>query len=260
MVILKLVTTVALTFHKKRKLKEKKWKEHPFLNEKGIELIKRFNPARTSLGMGRYAPYKDYGEDLWRIGYGSKKLGKSYLRPDDIATEEEIDLQLEEDLKIFSDLVSQYVFVPLNKNRKAAILSFAFSIGISSLKTCRLLELINKSASKNKLIKEWSPYINRLWCSGGDLMVSQRRTELDTYLAPDKTIPTFVPHRCYSKKCLLNLPETYTGAPNQLKAIEYLEKNLSQWDPSGEALRQFFRYWSEKPRSLGSPKRQQDLD
>ena len=100
-----------MTSHKKRKVKEKKWKKHPFLNEKGIELIKRFNPARTNLGMGRYAPYKDYGEDLWRIGYGSKKLGKSYLRSDDIATEEEIDVQLEEDLKVFSDLVSQYVFV-----------------------------------------------------------------------------------------------------------------------------------------------------
>ena len=92
------------------------------------------------------------------------------------------------------------------------------------LKTCRLLELINTHATKTAIIREWSPFINRLWCSGGDLMVAQRRTELDMYLAPDKTIPTFVPHRCHSKRCLLNLPETYTGAPNQLKAIEYLEK------------------------------------
>ena len=164
------------------------------------------------------------------------------------------------DLKIFSDLVSQYVFVPLNRNRKAAILSFSYSIGISSLKTCRLLELINSHASKSKIIREWSPYINRLWCSGGDLLVDQRRMELDTYLAPDKTIPTFVPHRCHLKKCLLNLPETYTGAPNQVKAIEYLEKKLVQWDSSGEVLRRFFRYWSEKPRSLGSPQRRKGLD
>ena len=238
-----------MTSHKKVKLKEK-WKEHPFLTRKGINLIKRFQPARTNLSMGRYAAYKDYGEDIWRIGYGSKKLGKSWLGPNDIATEEEIEIQLEEDLKEFSDLVSKYVFVPLNRNRKAAILSFAFSIGISSLKTCRLLELINTYATKTAIIREWSPYINRLWCSGGDLIVDQ----------PDKTIPTFVPHRCHAKRCLLNLPETYTGAPNQLKAIEYLEKKLNLWDPSGEVVRRFFRYWTEKPRSLGSPKRQQDLD
>ena len=112
---------------------------------------------------------------------------------------------------------------------------------MSSLKTCRLLDLINSSASKTELIKEWSPYINRLWCSGGDLMVSQRRMELDTYLAPDKKIPTFVPHRCHLKKCLLNLPETYTGAPNHVKAIDYLEKKLLQWDSSGEVFRRFFR-------------------
>ena len=248
-----------MTSHKKTKLKEN-WKEHPFLTRKGINLIKSYNAPRTDLSMGRYAAYRDYGEDIWRIGYGSKKLGKSYLGPNDIATEEEVNNQLEEDLKEFSDLVSQYVFVPLNKNRKAAILSFAFSIGISSLKTCRLLQLINTHATKTAIIREWSPFINRLWCSGGDLMVSQRRTELDMYLAPDKTIPTFVPHRCHAKRCLLNLPETYTGAPNQVKAIEYLEKKLNLWDPSGEVVRRVFRYWTEKPRSLGSPKQQQDLD
>ena len=259
MVILKSAITAALTSHKKTEIKQK-WKEHPFLTRKGIELIKSYYPARTHIGMGRYAAYKDYGEDIWRIGYGSKKLGKRWLGANDVATEEEIEQQLIEDLKEFSDLVSEYIFVPLNTNRKAALLSFAFSIGISSLKTCRLLDLINSSATKTALIREWSPYINRLWCSGGDLIIDQRRMELDTYLAPDKTIPTFVPHRCHLKKCLLNLPETYTGAPNQLKAIEYLEKKLNLWDPSGEVVRRFFRYWTEKPRSLGSPKRQQDLD
>ena len=248
-----------MTSHKKEKVKQT-WTQHPFLTWKGIELIKSYYPARTHIGMGRYASYKDYGEDIWRIGYGSKKLGKRWLGANDVATEEEINQQLIEELQEFSELVSKYIFVPLNTNRKAALLSFAFSIGISSLKTCRLLDLINSSASKTELIKEWSPYINRLWCSGGDLMVSQRRMELDTYLAPDKKIPTFVPHRCHLKKCLLNLPETYTGAPNQVKAIEYLEKKLLQWDSSGEVLRRFFRYWSEKPRSLGSPQRPKGLD
>ena len=253
-----LVTTVALSFHKK-KLKDS-WKEHPFLTRKGINLIKLYECPRTDIGMGRYASYKDYGESIWRIGYGSKRLNNRELCSTDKATKEEIDLQLEEDLKEFSDQVSQYIFVPLNRNKRAALLSFSFSIGISSLKTCRLLELINTLASRNSIIREWSPYINRLWRSGGDLMIDRRRSELDTFFAPDKAIPTLVPHRCHSKICLLNLPETYTGVPGQLKAIEYLEKKLAQWDPSGEALRRFFRYWSEKPRGLGSPKRQQDLD
>ena len=207
----------------------------------------------TNIGMGRYASYKEYGEDIWRIGYGSKKLGKRWLSATDKATEEEIDIQLEEDLKELSDLVAKYVFVPLNTNRKAAVLSFAYSIGISSFKTCRLLELINSSAGKTKIIREWSPYINQIWLSGGDLMRDRRRVELDTYYSADKEIPTLVPHRCRVKRCLLNLPETYTGVPNQLKAIEYLERKLTEWDPSGEVLRQFFRYWTQKPTGLGSP-------
>lgn len=247
-----LVTAVALSSHKKQKLRTR-WKEHPFLTRKGINLIKTHSLPRTHIGMGRYASYREYGEDIWRIGYGSKKLGKRWLSATDKAIEEEIDIQLEEDLKELSDLVAKYVFVPLNTNRKAAILSFAYSIGISSFKTCRLLELINSSAGKTKIIREWSPYINQIWLSGGDLMRDRRRVELDTYYAADTEIPTLVPHRCRVKKCLLNLPETYTGVPNQLKAIEYLERKLAVWDPSGEVLRQFFRYWTQKPTGLGSP-------
>ena len=131
-----------MSSHKKKK-ERTRWKEHPFLTRKGINLIKAHSAPRTYIGMGRYASYKDYGENIWRIGYGSKKLDNHWLNSTDKATKEEIDLQLEEDLKEFSDLVSQYVLVPLNTNRKAALLSFAHSIGISSLKTCRLLELIN---------------------------------------------------------------------------------------------------------------------
>ena len=247
-----LVTAVTLSSHKNQKLRTR-WKEHPFLTRKGINLIRTHSMPRTNIGMGRYDSYKEYGEDIWRIGYGSKKLGKRWLSSTDKATEEEIDLQLEEDLKEFSDLVANYIFVPLNTNRKAALLSFAYSIGICSFKTCRLLELINSSAGKTKIIREWSPYINQIWLSGGDLMRDRRRVELDTYYSADKEIPTLVPHRCRVKRCLLNLPETYTGVPNQLKAIEYLEKKLAEWDPSGEVLRQFFRYWTQKPTGLGSP-------
>jgi GH24 family phage-related lysozyme (muramidase) len=240
-----------LSSHKKNRSREDKLK-YPFFTEKSIDLIKKYTVPRTDIGMGRYASYKDYGEDIWRIGYGSTTISGRYLLATDKATQEEVDKQFIEDLKEFSNLVKEYVFISLNSNRKAALLSFAYSIGIQSFKVCRLLELINTHASKTKLIREWSPYINRIWQSGGDLMVDRRRMELDTYLSPDKEIPTFTPHRCRTKKCLLNLPETYTGAPNQLKAIEYLEKKFVEWDPSGEVLRRFFRYWSQKPNGQGS--------
>lgn len=229
--------------------------DFPFLTEKGIELVKHYTTPRTDIGMGRYASYKDYGEDIWRIGYGSKKLNRRWVGAYERASKSEIDAQLIEDLKEFSIDVAKYVYVPLNNNRKAALLSFAHSIGLSSFKNSRLLGLINGLASKTEIIKEWSPYINLLWRSGGDFFIQRRRVELDTYLAPDKEIPTHVSHKCVVKQCLLNLPETYTGAPNQIRAIEYLERKFNEWDPTGEAQRRFFRYWSEKPSGLGSPPR-----
>ena len=229
--------------------------EHPFLTERGIELIRRYTTPRTDIGMGRYASYKDYGEDIWRIGYGSKKLKNRWVGAVEKASAQEVEDQLVRDLKEFSTDVAKYVYVPLNDNRKAALLSFAHSLGLSSFKECRLLSLINNVAPRSEIIRECSPYINLLWRSGGECFIERRRVELDTYLAADKQIPTLVNHKCTVKQCLLNLPETYTGAPNQIKAIEYLERKFNEWDPSGESQRRFFRYWSEKPSGLGSPPR-----
>lgn len=229
--------------------------DYPFLTERGIELIRRYTAPRTDIGMGRYASYKDYGEDIWRIGYGSKKLGKRWVGAMEKASKEEIETQLIEDLKEFSVEVAQYVHVPLNPNKKAALLSFAHSVGLASFKECRLLALINGLSRRSEIIREWSPFINTLWKSGGEYFVQRRRVELDTYLTADKEIPTFTPHKCTVNQCLLNIPETYNGAPNQIKAIEYLEKKFNEWDPTGESLRRFFRYWTEKPSGLGSPPR-----
>lgn len=228
---------------------------YTLFTEKGYKLTKKYTVPRTYLGMGRYAAYKDFGESVWRIGYGSEIIDNHYLDANDKATQEDIDKQFYEDLKCFSENIEKYIFVNLNKNKRAALLSFAHSVGICSFKSCKLLDLINSYASKNKIIKEWSPYINTIWMSGGDLMISRRRSELDMYFAADKEIPTFHPHKCHTEVCLLNLVETYNGSPTQVKAIEFLEKNFKEFDPSGVILRRFFRYWNSTPSGLGSPLR-----
>ena len=228
---------------------------YSLFTEKGYKLTKKYTIPRTYLGMGKYAAYKDFGEDLWKIGYGSEVINEHYLNANDRASQEEIDKQFYIDLKNFSKKAENYIFINLNKNKRAAILSFAHSIGLTSFKSCRLLELINSYATKNKIIKEWSPYINRIWMSGGDLMTSRRRSELDMYFAADKEIPTFYRHTCHAEVCLLNIAETYNGSATQVKGIEYLEKKLKELDPSGEILRKFFRYWNSTPSGLGSPLR-----
>lgn len=228
------------------------WEDYPFLTQRGIDLIKAYTLPRVCLGEDRYGSYKNYGEDIWRIGYDSKKLGKHFVSYFEKASKAQIDEQLVQDLKEFSEQVAAYIFVPVNDNRKAALLSFAHSVGICAFKDCRLLALINKLAPKNEIIKEWSPFINRIWASGGQTMINRRRVELNIYLAPDKEIPTQVAHKCELKRCLLNLPETWNGSPTQVRAIEYLERKFAEWDPSGEVLRRFFRYWDQAPGGLGS--------
>lgn len=205
--------------------------------------------------MGRFGSYKNYGENIWRIGYDSKRINNHQVGFQEYATRKQIEIQLVEDLKEFTKQIEPYIFVPLNKNRKAAILSFAHNLGVCGFKESRLLALINRHASRNEIIKEWSPYINKMWLSGGEIIVNRRRTELDTFLAADKEIPTFTPHNCKLRTCLLNLPETYNGSANQIRAIEYLEGKILDWDPSGNSLKHFFRLWNEKPSGLGSPPR-----
>jgi len=53
---------------------------------------------------------------------------------------------------------------------------------------------------------------------------------------------------------LLNIGESYLGTPNQVKAIEYLERKLIEFDPSQETLRRFWRYWNQEQGGLGSSK------
>ena len=110
------------------------YKEHPLLTELGIHIIKRYTTPRTYIGMGRFASYKDYGESTWRIGYGTKLIGERPVAHNEKLSEKEVNSLFVEDLKRFSDEVSNYVYVPLNKNRKAALLSFAHSVGLVGFK------------------------------------------------------------------------------------------------------------------------------
>lgn len=228
--------------------------ESPFLSDTAVDLIKYYTAARTQCGFGRFAAYKtNYGE--WRIGYGSKRIGKRWVSAFTRATEKEVNEQLVRDLEELAPKVAHYVAMPTNLKKRAALISYAHSVGIEIFKKSTLLELINDRASKNAIIREWSPYINPEYRYVNEFLKERRRAELNMYLAPDDMVPLFVAHKCPLKHCLLNIGESYMGTPNQIKAIEYLERKVLEWDPTGETVRRFFRYWSEPQAGLGSPKR-----
>ena len=206
------------------------------------------------MGSGRFASYKDYGESIWRIGYGSMEIHGKVVTSKTRATQEEIDEQLKIDLETLSHKLSKIIHWRLNPKKKAAVISYAFSNGFISFKNSQLFELINSGCHKKKLVKEWSPFINKAWLNKSDFIIDQRRSELNLFLAADKEVPTFLPHKCKSKYCLLNIHETYNGNANQIKGINYLEKKIQELDPSGDVLRRFFRYWNQEPGGLGSLK------
>lgn len=227
-------------------------KKKPFLNETAIQLIKLHTPAKTYNGFGRFSSYVTVSGERC-IGYGSAQIFGKPVNRFTKATQKEIDQQLVEDLKEFGPLVEHYVQMPLNEKKKAAVLSYAHSIGIAAFKECKLLALINRRASKTEIIREWSPYINRKDLHPENLR-NRRRVELNTYLAPDAEVPLLFVHKCQFNQCLANLGESYQGTPTQLKAIEYLERKIKDWDTTGEVMRRFFRLWNQEQGGLGSLK------
>lgn len=88
------------------------------INEAGVQLIKSFESCRLEA-------YLD-GGGVPTIGWGHThgvKMG-------DVLTQQEADEIFELDLQIFEDGIARLVKVPLGKNEHAALMSFAFNVGL----------------------------------------------------------------------------------------------------------------------------------
>ena len=214
--------------------------------------MRRYSPCRIHVGLEEYTSYKANKEDgPWLIGYGSKKIGRQTVTPFTKVTRREIDQQLKKDLEVLSEYVADLIYMPLNEKKRGAVLSYAESIGLISFKECKLLELINNNASKTEIIKEWSPFMRKNYQSNTNLR-DRRRSELDLYLQSDVEAPLLVEHKCLMPQCLLDIAENYKRTPQQVKAIEYLEQELSLLDPERKIVSNFFKLWNEQPRATGS--------
>ena len=60
---------------------------------------------------------------------------------------------MQRDLEKLSYKISRLIFWPLNEKKKAAVLSYAFSIGFPAFKNCELLDIINKVLKEKKLLR-----------------------------------------------------------------------------------------------------------
>lgn len=219
-----------------------------------VAIILKYGAAGTYTGSGRFASYKDKEQGIYLIGYKSKEMRGLPVGINTRATCLEVEQQLIKDLIELEKYVEHYLIMPLNKKKKAAVLSYAHDVGLPTFKESKLLELLNTKASKKTIVKEWSPFINPEYKYKPEWFINRRRSELDLFLCHDKEIPQFTPHKCHLNRCLLNIADTAFINPNHIRAIEYLEKNIAKWDADGTVMKQFWRCWSTKPANIGSPR------
>lgn len=101
-------------------------------DEAGVTLIKNYEGLHLT-------PYLCPSR-VWTIGYGHTRTVRAGL----VITAEEADRLLDEDLRLVERAVQRLVTVPLNDNQFAALVSFAFNVGIANFEQSTLLRLLNR--------------------------------------------------------------------------------------------------------------------
>lgn len=99
---------------------------------KAVELVKGFE------GLATKAYLCPAGKPT--IGYGHT----GNVRPEDTITEAEAEKLLEKDLAGFEIGVKKLVKVPLNENQLAALVSFAYNVGLGNFQNSTLLKQLNE--------------------------------------------------------------------------------------------------------------------
>ncbi len=102
------------------------------VNEAGVRLVQEFEGCRL---------------EAYRCPAGIPTIGYGATGPDIrmgmVWTQEQADARLVEDLARFADGVERLVEVDLSDNQFAAIVSFAFNVGLGALRDSTLLRKLN---------------------------------------------------------------------------------------------------------------------
>lgn len=105
-------------------------------SQAGIDLIHSFESLRLKA-------YPDQGSKdgkPWTIGWGSTGMD---VGPGTVWTKEQADARFAKDLAKFELGVNQAVTVPLTQGQFDALVSFAYNLGLGSLRTSTLLKMLN---------------------------------------------------------------------------------------------------------------------
>lgn len=140
------------------------------INQVGLDLIKSFEGCVLTA-------YKDIVGVL-TIGYGH--TGPDVYEDLKISQQEAEEL-LKDDLVRFEIGVDSMVKVPMNENQFAALVSFAFNVGLANLRASTLLKMLN-----NKLYNQASKQFVRWDKAGGAHvpgLLRRREAERDLFIS-----------------------------------------------------------------------------
>lgn len=140
------------------------------INQAGVELVKSFEGCRLSA-------YRCVA-GVWTIGYGST----TNVKPGMTITQAQAEALLKKDLLRFEVGVEVAVDVPLTDNQFAALVSFAFNVGLGALKSSTLLRLLNdrKYIEASMQFDRWNKASGRVLAG----LTRRRAAEKKLFLTP----------------------------------------------------------------------------
>jgi lysozyme len=148
-------------------------------NAAGLSLIRQAEGLRL-----RAYPDPGTGGDPWTIGIGTTVYpdGRK-VRRGDTCTPQQADKYLAHDLRGLEREVAAMVTVPLTSNQFSALVSFAYNVGISALRSSTLLRLLNAGdyAGAAAQFLRWNRAAGRVLPG----LVRRRAAERDLFLSAD---------------------------------------------------------------------------
>lgn len=152
------------------------------VNEAGIRLIEDFEGLILE-------PYLD-AVGIPTVGYGTIKYpdGRSVSMKDKPITREQATEYLMHEVNEKASAVESMVKVPLNDNEFAALVCFAYNVGVGALSKSTLLKLLNSKTSKADVADQFLRW-NK--AGGKELpgLTRRRQAEKSLFLQPTSNLP-----------------------------------------------------------------------
>jgi lysozyme len=101
------------------------------INAEGLALLRQWEGCRLDA-------YRDIG-GVWTIGYGHTRTARQGMT----ITQEQAEALLREDLRVFETAIADAVDVDLSDNQFAALVSWAYNVGVSAMRRSSLVRRLN---------------------------------------------------------------------------------------------------------------------